>query len=80
MKEINVRLKEDPEFEKALRYAKALASKLGDPTLLSFYDAKTGRRSPNIEGCGDRPWESYAINRGANLKVKINQFEFFFIV
>lgn len=41
-------------------------------------DLKTGYRAPAVYCCGEKPWEVYAVSRGANLKVKVNDYEFFF--
>ncbi|AAB89739.1 predicted coding region AF_1514 [Archaeoglobus fulgidus DSM 4304] len=78
MDEIKVNLQKEVSLEEAERYAKNIASKYGDGILLSVHDSKTGYRAPEVYCCGEKPWEVYACNRGANLKISVNQFEFYF--
>jgi hypothetical protein len=49
--------------------------------LLSWYDAKAGKYSPNVECCGDdKPsWLIYAQSRGGDLSVSVNNEEFVFV-
>lgn len=64
--------------EVADRKAKEIGS---DPMLLAWYDAKTGRYSPDVECCGeDKPaWLIYAESRGGHITVDINDEEFVFV-
>lgn len=80
MEEVKINLKKDVSLEEAEKYAKAIASKRGEYILLSMCDLRTGYRAPEVYCCGEKPWEVYACSRGANLKVKVNSFEFFFRV
>ncbi len=62
----------DLDFEKA----KAIADVLVGGTLISWSD---GRRSYPEVSCGDKPgWISYGETRG-NVKVKINNFTFYYL-
>jgi hypothetical protein len=52
-----------------------------DPMLLGWYDADTGRYSPNVECCSeDKPgWIVYAESRGGNITIDINKERYVFI-
>ncbi len=78
MEEVKINLEKDVSLEEAEKYAKNIASKRGEYILLSMCDLKTGYRAPAVYCCGENPWEVYAASRGANLKVKVNDYEFFF--
>uniref|UniRef100_A0A7C2S5Y7 DUF5619 domain-containing protein n=1 Tax=Archaeoglobus fulgidus TaxID=2234 RepID=A0A7C2S5Y7_ARCFL len=78
MEEITINLKKNISLEEAEKYARNIASKKGEYILLSMCDLKTGYRAPPVYCCGEKPWEVYAANRGANLKIRINDYEFFF--
>ncbi|HDD36647.1 MAG: AF1514 family protein [Archaeoglobaceae archaeon] len=77
---VDVKLDFDVEFEKALDVAKSIASNFGDAMLLSWRDLKTGKKYPNVDCCGEDSWEIYAINRGGNLKINVNEYSFIFRV
>ena len=49
--------------------------------LLSWYDAGTGRFSPDVECCSEEKpgWVVYAESRGAGITVDINDEQFVFI-
>jgi len=78
MKEVKIKLEREVDVAEAEKYAKAIASKYGDNILLSMCNLKTGYRAPEVYCCGEKPWEVYAANRGANLRVRVNEYEFFF--
>ena len=80
LKEVKVNLKENVTLEEAEKYARNIASKYGENILLSLCDLRTGYRAPEVYCCGERPWEVYARNRGANLKISVNNYEFYFRV
>ncbi|WP_230972344.1 AF1514 family protein [Archaeoglobus neptunius] len=80
MKEVKLKLDGEVTLDKAEKYARKIAEKYGENILLSLCNLKTGYRSPEVYCCGEKPWEVYARSRGANLKVVINEFEFFFNV
>jgi len=73
------------DFPAARREAeKAAREKLGGrPVLWSWYDSQTGRKSPPVDCCGDDcnpAWEVYALARGGNLKVEVDngRYRFYF--
>ncbi|MEM1579314.1 MAG: AF1514 family protein [Archaeoglobaceae archaeon] len=78
MDEIVVDAKMD--FQMAEKVAKSIAEKKGNAILLAYHDNATGEKFPNVECCGERSWEIYAINRGGNLRVRVGNFEFIFRV
>ncbi len=70
------------DFVSAKNAAKAEALKRSSsPILLSWKNGRTGKSYPDLE-CGKSgkpPWVHYALARGANLTVDINQGEFVFM-
>jgi hypothetical protein len=75
---------EDPalDFPQARQHAERRARELcASPMLLAWFDATTGRYSPDLICCGeDRPtWLIYAETRGGDLIIDINREEFVFI-
>ena len=80
MKEIRIDLKKDLSLDEAEEIAKEIASKEGNAMLLSFFDPKTDCKYPDVDCCGERSWEVYALSRGGNLRVVINRYEFIFRV
>ena len=52
-----------------------------DPMLLSWYEAKSGRFSPQAECCSEEKpgWVVYAESRGGNITIDINNEEYVFI-
>ncbi len=52
-----------------------------DPMLLSWYDATTGRFSPQVACCSEEKpgWVVYAESRGGNIAIDINDQEYVFI-
>ena len=75
---------EDPalDFPRARQHAEGRARELcASPMLLAWFDATTGRYSPNLICCGeDKPaWLIYATSRGGDLIIDINREEFVFV-
>jgi len=83
MEKIHIYTKENGlTLNKALDKAREEAgTSLEDPMLLSWYERKSGRFSPNVACCGqDEPaWMIYAKNRGARVSVNVNQGEYVFL-
>lgn len=52
-----------------------------DPMLLSWYEARSGRFSPQVECCSEKKpgWVVYAESRGGNITIDINNQEYVFI-
>ncbi len=52
-----------------------------DPMLLAWYEAKSGRFSPQVECCSEEKpgWVVYAESRGGNIAIDINDEEYVFI-
>jgi hypothetical protein len=72
----------DLDFAEAKNLAKQKAKETSaDPTLLSWYQGKTGESYPNLEcGPGDKPaWIVYAESRGGDLTIDINEGQYGFI-
>jgi hypothetical protein len=70
------------DFAEAKDLAKQKAKEIcADPMLLSWYQGKTGESYPNLEcGPGDTPaWIVYAVSRGGDLTIDINQGQYIFI-
>ncbi len=71
------------DFESAHRIAKNQAkSYYSDTMLLSWYDKKHGRFSPNDLECseeGKPSWVTYAKSRGGNLTIDINNEDYVFV-
>lgn len=78
MKEVKIKLEREVDVSEAEKYAKAIASKYGENILLSMCNLKTGYRAPEVYCCGEKPWEVYAASRGANMRIRVNEYEFFF--
>jgi len=71
--EMEIRIKDyDIDFEKAKEIAKTLASNFGEAMMLSWCNYRKNEWYPVAECCGCDSWRIYAENRGANLKIKIN--------
>ena len=72
----------DLDFPKAVQIAKEQAREIcSDPMLLSWYEKKTGRYSPEEVSCGrEKPaWITYAESRGADITIDINEGAYIFI-
>lgn len=71
------------DFERAQQAAKNVAkTHYNDPILLSWFDRKAERYSPQEVTCcteGKPSWVEYARSRGANLTVDINNEEYVFV-
>jgi len=86
MDSVRVKVGKLRDFRDAQEAAWAVArDKLGPRAVLwSWHDPNTGRHSPPVECCGDNcdkpAWEAYALTRGGNLKIQIENggYEFFF--
>lgn len=75
---------EEPlDFEKARTEAYRRVRKYdSDPTLLAWYDRKSGKVSPEESGeeeGGDPGWVNHAKSHGANLTVNVNHGEYIFM-
>ena len=77
---VDVKFDFEIKFEKALEVAKSIASNFGDAMMLSWCDFKSGKKVPDVDCCGENSWEIYALNRGGNFKVNINDYSFMFKV
>lgn len=76
MRKIEVAANGVHNFELARKTAtqRALAF-LDEPMLLSWFDATTGRRFPDVDCCGDEcnpAWKIYGQNRGGELWVEVD--------
>jgi hypothetical protein len=72
----------DLDFERARQEAqKKVREVLSAPTLMAWYERKTGRYSPDVECCGEEKpsWMIYAESRGGNTIVDINEGEYVFM-
>lgn len=51
------------------------------PTLMAWYDKKTGQYSPKVECCGEEKpsWMIYAESRGGHTIIDINDGEYVFM-
>ncbi len=78
--EVEVKIPEDIGFERAKRVAQAIADSFGSSMLLSFCDRKRKVKMPDVDCCGEDSWEIYARKRGGDFKVKVNHYEFMFLV
>ena len=72
------------DFERAQKAAKNLAmTYFSDAMLLSWFDRKAGRYSPQVVECckegGPPSWIEYATSRGGNLTIDINDEEYVFV-
>lgn len=85
METLNIRLdKPGLEYTGALELSNEKArGHLDDPMLLAWNDRAKGRFSPDVHCAGkdetDPPWVVYARERGARLKVEVNDGAFTFI-
>ena len=75
---------EDPalDFSRAKQQADRRARELCEaPMLLAWFDANTGRYSPDLICCReDKPtWLTYAESRGGDLVIDINGEEYVFV-
>lgn len=78
--QIDVKTNFKIDFRRALEIAKSIASNFGESMLLSWCDFKTGKKIPDVDCCGENSWEIYAIQRGGNLRVNVNDCSFIFRV
>ena len=72
----------DLDFSRAKRTADTKAAELLEsPMLLGWYEAESGRFSPNVECCSEEKpgWIVYTESRGASLSVDINDEQYIFI-
>jgi hypothetical protein len=72
----------DLDFERAKQEALKKASVvIASPTLMAWFDKKTGRYSPDVECCGEEKpsWMIYAESRGGDTVVDINEGEYVFM-
>jgi hypothetical protein len=80
---IAIRLDETPpDLKSAKLIADQKASELAeDPMLLAWYEARSGRFSPDVECCSEtKPgWVVYAESRGGDISIDINDQEYVFI-
>ena len=80
---VSIRVHETPPDLKAARLlADQKAFELApDPMLLAWFEAKSGRFSPNVECCSEtKPgWVVYAESRGGHLAIEINDLAYVFI-
>jgi len=80
---VSIRLDETPpDLEAAKRIADQKAfDLLSDPMLLAWYEAKSGRFSPNVECCSENKpgWIVYAESRGGTVTIDINDQAYVFI-
>ncbi len=80
---VSIQLHEIPgDLRAAKRIADQKAAELAaEPMLLAWYEAKTGRFSPNVECCSEtKPgWVVYAESRGGNITIDINDQTYVFI-
>jgi len=70
------------DFEIAKLIADQKAMEIAsEPMLLGWYDAVTGRYSPNVECCSEHKpgWIVYAETRGGNITIDINEEQYVFI-
>ena len=70
------------DFAQAREVADQKARELsGDPMLLAWYAAKSGKFSPPVECCSEtKPgWVVYAESRGGTITIDINDEEYIFI-
>ena len=69
-------------FETARLIADKKAMEMAsEPMLLGWYDADTGRYSPNVECCSENKpgWVVYAEERGGDITIDINKEQYVFI-
>lgn len=69
------------DFDRARELAKLFAYNFGDAMMLSWCNHVSKEWYPVAECCGEKSWETYANNRGSNLRITINSnYEFMFYV
>lgn len=79
---VSIHIDKNLHFESARLIADQRAKELaGDPMLLGWYEAKSGKFSPNVECCSEHKpgWIVYAESRGANITIDINNEAYIFI-
>jgi len=80
---VSIRLDETPpDLKSAKLIADQKVSELAaEPMLLAWYEAKSGRFSPDVECCSEtKPgWVVYAESRGGDITIDINDQEYIFI-
>ncbi len=79
---IHVRETEPLDFERAKFVADSKAREFSsEAMLLSWFDGKTGKYSPDVICCGtEKPtWLVYAESRGGTLSVDINDEDYVFV-
>ena len=72
----------DLDFESAKREAlKKANAVIASPTLMAWYEKRTGRYSPDVECCGEEKpsWMIYSESRGGDTVVDINEGEYVFM-
>ena len=77
-----IRTDEALDYYKAREIADQKAKELsGEPMLLAWYEARSGKFSPPVECCSElKPgWIVYAESRGGNITIDINNEEYIFI-
>lgn len=70
------------DLKTAKKIADQKAAELADdPMLISWYEAQSGRFSPDVECCDEKKpvWVVYAESRGGNLSIDINNQAYVFI-
>jgi hypothetical protein len=79
---VSLRLDGVPDMKSAKLIADQKAFELAsEPMLLAWYEAKSGRFSPQVECCGEHKpgWVVYAESRGGNIAIDINNQQYVFI-
>ena len=47
---------------------------------VAWFDGKTGKGYPSVQECTSKPgWLAYAENRGGEIKVNVNHYDFVFV-
>jgi hypothetical protein len=79
---VSIHIDETLDFETARLVADQKAKEMAnDPMMLGWYEAKSGKFSPNVECCSEHKpgWIVYAESRGANITIDINNEAYIFI-
>ena len=79
---VEIDIEEGLDFETARLLADQKAITLASrPMLLAWYDAASGRFSPNVTCCSEHKpgWLVYAESRGGNLTIDINDERYVFV-
>lgn len=80
---VHLRIKGEIDFLKAQAVAKEQAKAYSsDAMLLGWFDRKSGRYSPYDIACcaeGKPSWVNYAVARGGNLTIDINDEDYVFV-